>query len=461
MKLSSLIGTTSFKLSALYLGLFLCSFLAIGTTVYWLTTHSLEQQLKNNIGSEITRLQSEYKSGGLPELITEINEVIDPKSQHLMEYGVLNQEGQLVAGNLSRFKLAEGWQTLRLASPKLNPNENHGILLTRVVALPNHIWLGVGHESNTIEDAGEAIIQAFLWGFVLVIALGAAGGFYISRLFLKKIDRITQSTQAIIAGDLSHRLTVSENQDELDKLAILLNRMLDKIGGLIQNVQQVSNDIAHDLRTPVSRLKFRLEEALKANLSESQYNEELASAITEVDTILDTFSALLRISQIESQSRRSGFKVIDLGDIVASVTDALDPVAEEQGKIIKTDIENHIEWIGDKELLTQLVFNLLENAILHTAENIQILVSLKPYVNRVELIVADNGPGITDEHRQKVFQRFYRLDQSRTTAGNGLGLSIVAAIVELHDGTIILADNQPGLKVVVDLWKNESPTNIT
>lgn len=453
MKLSNLVGTTSFKLSALYLGLFLCSFLAIGTAVYWLTTHSLEQQLKNNLGSEIARLKSEYESGGLPELITEINEVIDPKSHHLMEYGVLNQERQLVAGNLSQFRLAEGWQTLKLTSPKLNPNENHGILLTRVVALPNHLWLGVGHESDIIEDAGEAIIKAFLWGFVLVIALGAAGGFYISRLFLKKIDRITQSTKAIIAGDLSHRLTVSENQDELDKLSILLNRMLDKIGALIQNVQQVSNDIAHDLRTPISRLKFRLEDALKTNLSKAQYNEEIASAIVEIDTILDTFSALLRISQIESQSRRSGFKVVDLGDIVASVTDALYPVAEEQGKIIQTGIEEPTEWVGDKELLTQLMFNLVENAILHTAENTQILVSLKPCGNRIELIVADNGSGIGNEHRQKVFQRFYRLDQSRTTAGNGLGLSIVSAIVELHDGTITLADNQPGLRVVVDLWK--------
>ncbi|MDD5580947.1 MAG: ATP-binding protein [Methylobacter sp.] len=449
MKLSNLVGTASFKLSALYLGLFLCSFLAIGTTVYWLTTHSLEQQLKNNLGSEIARLQSEYESGGLPELIAEINEVIDPKSHHLMEYGLLNQEGQLVAGNLSQFELAGGWQTLKLASPKSNPNENHGLLLTRVVALPNHLWLGVGHESDIIEDVGEAIIQAFLWGVVLVIALGAAGGFYISHLFLKKIDRITQSAQAIIAGDLSHRLTVSENQDELDKLSILLNRMLDKIGALIQNVQQVSNDIAHDLRTPISRLKFRLEDALKTNLSKAQYNEEIASAIVEIDTILDTFSALLRISQIESQSRRSGFRVVDLGDIVASVADALYPVAEEQGKIIQTDIENHTGWVGDKELLTQLVFNLLENAILHTAENAQILVSLKPHGNRVELIVADNGPGIADEYRQKVFQRFYRLDQSRTTPGNGLGLSIVAAIADLHDGTVLLSDNDPGLKVAV------------
>ncbi|MFA5985351.1 MAG: ATP-binding protein [Methylococcaceae bacterium] len=453
MKLSNLVGTTSFKLSALYLGLFLCSFLALGTTVYWLTTQSLEQQLKNNLSSEISRLKSEYATGGLPELITELKEVTEPNSHHLMVYSLLDQNGQLLVGNLSRFELAEGWQTLKLPSPKSKPNANHGMLLTRVIALPNQLWLGVGYASDIVEDAGAAIIQAFLWGLLLVIVLGVAGGLYISHLFLKKIGRITQSTQAIIAGDLSHRLPVSEKRDELDKLSILLNRMLDKIGALILNVQQVSNDIAHDLRTPISRLKFRLEDALKKNLSESQYNQELTSAIAEVDTILATFSALLRISQIESHSRRSGFKVVDLAEIAASVTEALCPVAEEQGKRISTAIQEHIEWVGDKELLTQLVFNLVENAILHTAENTRILVSVRPFDDRVELIVADNGTGIGNEHHQKVFQRFYRLDQSRTSTGNGLGLSIVAAIVELHDGTVSLADNQPGLKVVVNLWK--------
>jgi signal transduction histidine kinase len=461
MKLTSLVSTTSFKLSALYLGLFLSSFLAIGTTVYFLTTHSLEQQLKNNLEAEITRLKSEYESGGLPELTTEINEIIDSQSHRALEYGVLNQRGQLVAGNFSQFKLTEGWQTLTRTPPIITVGEEHATLLTRVIALPNHLWLGIGHDSHNIKEAGKAIVKAFLWGFVLVIALGAAGGFYISRTFLKKIGRITQSAQTIIDGDLSHRLVVSKNQDELDNLALLLNRMLDKIAALIENVQQVSNDIAHDLRTPVSRLKFRLEDVLYSSLSKDQYNEQIASAITEVDTILDTFSALLRISQIESKSRRSGFRIVNLSAVVVAVTDALNPIAEEQTKVITTDIEQYCELNGDKELLTQLVFNLLENAIAHTSEQTRITVSLKSFENRIELIIADNGSGIADEYRHKVFQRFYRLEQSRTTAGNGLGLSIVAAIVELHDGTITLVDNWPGLKAVVNLEKaGLSPTRL-
>jgi len=319
------------------------------------------------------------------------------------------------------------------------------------MALPNAIWLGVGHDGDTIQKAGEAIIQAFIWGIFLVIFLGAVGGLYLSGAFLRKIERITTSTQAIIAGDLKHRLPVSKNRDELDNLALLLNLMLDKIGSLIENIQQVSNDIAHDLRTPISHLKFRLENALIKNLSAEQYTERITFAIEEVDTILDTFSAMLRISQIESGSRRSGFKIVNLSEIVVSVIDALQPVAEEQGKTIRSDIAKDVTLTGDKELLTQLAFNLLDNAILHTPRNTQISVTLRSSGTHTELMVADNGPGIAKDYRHKVFQRFYRLEQSRTTPGNGLGLSIVAAIAELHEGTLTLFDNKPGLKIVLSL----------
>jgi signal transduction histidine kinase len=447
MKLPSIADTISFKLSALYLLLFLCSILAIGITVYLVTYHTLEQQLKSTIEAEAVRLKTEYDSGGIAELKDEIDEVDGRASHTLFEYGVIDQNGKLIAGSLNNFQPFTGWQTV-MRIPSANKPEKE-FLYIKVMALPNKVWLGVGHDGKYIQNAGEAIIQAFIWGFVLVIFLGAAGGLYLSRAFLRKIERITKSTQAIIAGDLKHRLPVSKNRDELDNLALLLNLMLEKIGTLIENIQQVSNDIAHDLRTPISHLKFRLENAQTNNLSAEQYNERIAFAIEEVDTILATFSAMLRISQIESGSRRSGFKTVDLSNIAGAVTDALYPVAEEQGKTIHVDIDPGITLTGDKELLTQLAFNLLDNAILHTPVNTQIKVSLRSSGTQTELIVADNGPGIPEESRQKVFQRFYRLEQSRTTPGNGLGLSIVAAITELHGGTITLSDNNPGLKVVL------------
>ena len=456
MKLLSITGTISFKLSALYLLLFLCSFLSIGIAVYLLTNHTLEQQLKNSIETEALRLKSEFDSGGIAELKDEIDEVDERRLHPLFEYGVIDQNSQLIAGSLNNFQPSEGWQTVMRTSTADKPGKE--LLYIRVMALPNAIWLGVIHSGDYIQNAGKAIIQAFLWGFVLVILLGAGGGLYLSRAFLRKIDSITQSAQAIIAGDLKHRLPVSTNRDELDNLALVLNQMLDKIGSLIENIQQVSNDIAHDLRTPVSHLKFRLEDALTRNLSAEQYTERIAFAIEEVDTILGTFSAMLRISQIESGSRRSGFKTVNLSDIVVSVIDALTPVAEEQGKTIHADIDPDVTLTGDKELLTQLAFNLLDNAILHTPINTQIAVSLSSTGIQTELTVADNGPGIAEAYRQKVFQRFYRLEQSRTTPGNGLGLSIVAAIADLHGGTLVLSDNNPGLKVVLTFCNKQSDT---
>ena len=452
MKLTDIADTISFKLSALYLLLFLCSFLSIGLTVYLLTSHTLEQQLKNNIETEAVRLKTEYDSGGIAELKDEIDEVDGHGSRNLFEYGVIDQNGKLIAGSLNNFEPSVGWQTiLRTPSANNSEKEGHELLYIRVMALPNNGWLGIGHDGETIQEAGEAIIQAFIWGFVLVILLGAVGGLYLSGAFLKKIESITKSTQAIIAGDLKHRLPVSKNRDELDNLALLLNQMLDKIGSLIDNIQQVTNDIAHDLRTPISHTKFRLEDALTRNLTAEQYTERIAFAIEEVDSILNTFSAMLRISQIESGSRRSGFKTVNLSNIVVAVTDALYPVAEEQGKTICVDIDPDVTLTGDKELLTQLAFNLLDNAILHTPENTQINVSLQSSGTQTEFIVADNGPGIPDAYRRKVFQRFYRLEQSRTTPGNGLGLSIVAAIADLHEGTLSLFDNKPGLKIVFSL----------
>lgn len=457
MKLPSIAGTISFKLSALYLLLFLCSFLSIGITVYLLTYHTLEQQLRSSIEAEAGRLKTEYDSGGLSELKDEIDEVDGRGSHTRFEYGVIDRNGKLMAGSFTNFQPSAGWQTIKRTPFKKSPpyppfaKGGKGDFYIKVMALPNNVWLGIGHDGEYIQNAGEAIIQAFTGGFVLVILLGAGGGLYLSGAFLKKIKSITKSTQAIIAGDLKHRLPVSKNRDELDNLALLLNQMLDKISSLIENIQQVSNDIAHDLRTPISHLKFRLEEAVKKNLSAGQHQERITYAIEEVDKILDTFSAMLRISQIESGSRRCGFKTVNLSDIVISVIDALYPVAEEQGKTIHVDIDRDVILTGDKELLTQLAFNLLDNAILHTPCNTQIKVSLRSSGTQTEFIVADNGPGIAEAYRLKVFQRFYRLEQSRTTPGNGLGLSIVAAIADLHEGTLRLFDNKPGLKIVLSL----------
>jgi len=422
----------------------------MGMSVYFLTSRILERQVKDSIELEIQELAAEYAEDGMPTLKREIADKEKIVTDRVQEYGVIDNNGHLVAGDIGNLKPLEGWQKVPIPFEKRKfDRENDDYLNVKVVMLTEQRWLGVGYTANYIEDALDAIVSAFSWGLLLVLMLGGAGGLYVTRSFLKKIEAITNSTHAIIAGDIRHRLSVSKTRDELDDLAILLNRMLDKICKLIENVQQVSNDIAHDLRTPISHLKFRLEDALHKNLTPEQYKNNIGGMVHEVDTILNTFSALLRIAQIESGSRRSGFTSVNLSERILAVAEALEPVAEEKSKRLICSVDSNIFLSGDKELLTQLAYNLIENALVHTQEHAQINVELKKTEQKVQFIVFDNGLGIPQEQQEKIFQRFYRVEGGRTTPGNGLGLSIVSAIADLHSARIKLSDNKPGLKIAV------------
>jgi signal transduction histidine kinase len=453
MRRHRIIGTISFRLSALYLGLFFLSFIIVGFTVYLLSQHMLEQQMRNGVEWEISDLADEYKEGGLKDLKDEIEGKSRVPAEHTYEYGIQDRDGNVIAGNIGQFMSVQGWQIVTVQHKAARNGKFTELLSVKALRLDDKYWLGVGFDTAYLKNAEDAVIASFSWGTLLLLVLGGAGGYYLSRNFLKKIEGITQSTQAIIGGDLKHRLTVSQNRDELDNLALLLNRMMDEIGKLIENVQQVSNDIAHDLRTPISRLKNRLEDAAQKDLSPAQYKERIAGAIEELDGILGTFTALLRIAQIESGSRRSSFKKVDFSQLVHSVADALIPVAEEKGKALETAIDAHVVLTGDGELLTQMVFNLVENAIIHSAEKAAITLGLHDTGKQIELTIADTGPGVPAEMREKIFQRFYRMERSRTTPGNGLGLSIVAAIAELHQARIEVDDNKPGLKITVSFAK--------
>ena len=450
MKPPRIFGTVSFRLSALYLALFFLSFLIVGFTVSLLSRHMLEQQLRSGADWEISDLSDEYKEGRLKDLKDEIKGKSKMPAGHTYEYGVQDSHGNVVAGNIGQFMPVQGWQTVTVQNNSSRTGKSRGHLKVKALRLDDKYWLGVGFDTAYLKNAEDAVIASFSWGALLILILGGAGGYYLSRNFLNKIEGITQSTQVIIGGDLKHRLIVTKNRDELDNLSLLLNRMMDKIGNLIENVQQMSNDVAHDLRTPIGRLKNRLEDAVQRDLSPAQYKERITGAIEELDTILGTFSALLRIAQIESGSRRSGFKEVDFSTLVHAVADALNPVAEEDGKTLKTEIDDNILLIGDGELLTQMVFNLVENSIIHSAENAAITLGLRDNGKQIALTVADTGPGIPEELREKIFKRFYRLERSRTTPGNGLGLSIVAAIAALHQARIELDDNNPGLKITVN-----------
>jgi signal transduction histidine kinase len=284
---------------------------------------------------------------------------------------------------------------------------------------------------------------------LLVLTLAIAGGIVLSMAFLQRVDTITRTAEAIIGGDMQRRIPVRGAADDIDRLAVTLNRMLDRIASLMEALRQVSNDIAHDLRTPLGRLRQRLDEVRRNAGSVVEYETAVDHAVAETDEILDTFAALLRIAQIESGTRKAGFRSVDVSALTAHLCQTYLPVAEDARKTLDIDIAPDIAVDGDRELLVQMIANLIENAIRHTNDDTGIVVRLERHGAGAQIVIEDNGPGIPDGERERVLERFYRLERSRTTAGSGLGLSLVAAIAELHNAKVELADANPGLRVSI------------
>ena len=313
------------------------------------------------------------------------------------------------------------------------------------ISLGPDVTLSVGKDLSNITDTENAILNAFTWVAVVTIVLALAGGLFISSRFLARVDGMAQAAEQIIDGNLEHRLPSLKTGDELDFLAQTLNRMLDRINELMESLKQVSSDIAHDLRTPLSRLRQSLEAAVIVSRPAEELRSAINNAIEETDSILATFGALLRIAQIEAGTRRRGFAPFNFSVLVADVAEAFGPSIQDDGKFLKTLVEEEVTLVGDRELLTQVLANLLENSIRHTSAGTAIEVKLVSTPDEVHLIVADNGPGVPAQLREKLFDRFYRPEASRTTPGSGLGLSLVKAIANLHNARISLRDNRPGL----------------
>jgi len=268
---------------------------------------------------------------------------------------------------------------------------------------------------------------------------------------MHRIETVSQTSRDIIGEDLQKRLPVTRAGDELDHLAGSINAMLDRIEGLMNDLRQVTTDIAHDLRTPLTRLRQRLELANQAEKDSELARTTLAAAVLEVDSILAIFGALLRIAQIESRGRRQGFKDVQLSELILTIGELYRPMADENGQVLMETIEPSLLVKGERELLMQLFANLIENALRHSPRGSAIAIRASRIERFVSVSVVDNGPGIPQEFRGKVLQRFFRLESSRTTAGNGLGLSLANAIVKVHDATLELSDANPGLSATVRL----------
>ncbi len=447
LHLPRLLRTASFRLTALYVALFAGSALILGGAVFLAARSAMEHQMAARISTEAAYLSDEFRTGGPERLVATVH--LRGKGAAALDYLVLDATGARLAGKMPAIGLSPrpGWLTIDVPDG-LEEDGRPERVRALVVPLGHGMLLAVGDDLGRISAVEHAVATAFGWTVGLVALLGIAGGVWLSRAFLAQVDAISRTAEAIIEGDLARRVPLRNTNDDLDRLAATLNRMLDRIGALMESLRQVGSDVAHDLRTPLSRLYQRLDDARTRARSIGDYATAVDGAAREAEGLLDTFAALLRIAQIEGASPCAGFRDVDLSAVAEAVADAYRPDAEEAGHILVADVAPDIALHGDQELLTQAVANLVENALRHTPAGTRITVRLHyAPVTGICLEVADDGPGVPSEDLPRLWDRFYRGERSRTTPGNGLGLSLVAAVAMLHGATRRIGNAKPGLSV--------------
>ncbi len=442
----------TFRLALLYALIFSGSTLILFYFFYLFTASYMTQQMDNTIEAEIQGLAERYDSEGLEGLTRLIAERVNrQQATGNSIYLLTTYTLQPLVGNLDRWprnaSINNDWLEFQLEVNE-DTNETH-LARARIFRLPGRYGLLVGRDVHQLTQAKLRIIQALTWGLAMMVLLAFIGGLVLSRRTVRKIERINQTARSIMSGDLSRRVKLTNRNDDFDQLADNLNRMLDRIQALMEDIRRVSDNIAHDLRTPLTRLRQHLEEARRQANPEEESANRLESAIREADSLLTTFNALLRIARIEAGQITAGFASLDFRTLLQDVVEFYEPLAEEKNQRLVVDLGNTIEAMGDRDLLFQALANVIENAIKYTPADGHITITLAQVHHEAVITIADNGPGIPEDERENVFRRFYRLDRSRSTSGNGLGLSMVSAVVTMHNGEIRLMDNYPGLKTVM------------
>jgi len=435
--------TEGFRLSALYAGVFAVSVVILGIFLLITTNQALRDQIVTFSSTDLGAIRNGYASQGLHEA-QEVMEQLMAGPANTGFY-LLQRDGKVLAGNLPAMAGRRGMVEFSFTTDGQ---------VREVLGLGDFLAPGLyvfsGSDMARLRGVQAHILRIMLNLFAASILIAIAGGALVSWGFLRRTDAMARTCHDIMQGDLKLRIPVRGTEDELDRLAKAVNEMLSRISTLMENLSQVGNDIAHDLRTPVTHLRHRLERARVDCQTPEEYREALDAAIAKADEILGLFSALLRIAQIEGGERRAAFASLDVAALLAQMRDLFEPVAEEAGDVLQLGKLDKAVIRGDRQLLVQLFSNLIENAIVHTPPGTRILLSLSVAEGRAVARVSDNGPGVPHEEHKRLFRRLYRREASRSQPGYGLGLSLVAAIAELHAATIRLADDaKPGLTVEV------------
>ncbi len=428
--------STSLRLAALYTTAFAISVVLLGMLTLYTTRQELADQFDRRIRAESAALAQEYRSEGLTGVVEAVRE--RDRTPGALDYGLRGLGGVALAGRLGAARAPMGWSVVN--EPDGEPMRVYAI------ALPDGYVLLVGDDEEQIEALDGAVIRGFGWAFAGVVILGVLGGFALSRGVHQRLAAISSTAEAIIDGDLARRVPVRGSDDDLDRLALTFNRMLDRISSLMESLKQVSSDVAHDMRTPLTRLRNRLEAGLAAPADRGHAVE---GALADLDAILETFAAILRIAQIESGARRAAFRPCDLARIARTVVEAFAPSAEDARQTLTLSAAEPLLIDGDPELLTQMLVNLVENALRHAGAGARIVVRVERGEGAPKLSVTDDGPGVPEADRERLFDRFYRLERSRSTPGSGLGLALVSAVARLHGAEVRLLDAAPGVEARV------------
>ena len=446
-----LLQTSTFRLAALYLAVFALSVGAILAYVYWNTALLIERQIEAAVRSEMAVLGEQVAHSGAEGLIEAVRRrsTQNPGSVYLLT----NFLGRRLAGNLDALPEAavkgEGWIEFSYSVETFEGLEHHRARAYHL-RLPNGSVLLVGRDIEERRRFAALIRRTLYFALGFTVLLGLVGGLLMSRNFLHRIDSITAASRSIMAGDLSQRVPVSGSGDELDQLSVSLNQMLDQIERLMAGMKEISSNVAHDLRTPLTRLRSRVEAALRTGEPAAQ-KAALEKTIEEADSLLATFNALLSIARTEAGQVLEALKPVDLRELVTDLAELFAPMAEELGGSLELAANDTVMVKADRQLLAQALSNLLDNALKYGVapgrNSPEIALSLKHSADEAIIAVADRGPGIPDKDRGRVTERFVRLDRARTLPGSGLGLSLAQAIARLHNGKLLLKDNAPGLLV--------------
>jgi signal transduction histidine kinase len=457
--LGKLFRTTAFKLTLVYLTVFALFAAFLLGYFAWNTRRLITEQITETVDAEIDGLADQYRQGGIRRLVFAIEARARRPGSSL--YLLTTSVGEGLAGNVGSLATGvldnPGWvETVYRRIDEQDPSEHHA--LVRVDQLPGGFRLLVGRDLDERERLFDVVAAAGRWSVAIVVVLGLAGGFFVTRRVLTRIDAMTETARTIMHGDLHERLPVEATGDELDRLALNLNAMLERIEALMHGLKEVSDNIAHDLKTPLTRLRNRCEEALRGPEDVPQYRAALESTIEESDGLIRTFNALLMIARAES-GQMGDMDELDAAEIVRGVGELYEPLADEKGVALRVEASAPAPVRGNRELISQALANLVDNAIKYGSSaaaapngqpsEIHLRVTAEP--DRILLSVADNGPGIPEADRGRVLERFVRLEQSRSEPGSGLGLSLVSAVARLHGGELALEDNHPGLRTVISL----------